>query len=1119
MAGNVVSVPFNFGRQDRIAPKFAPFGVLGQVKNLRHRQMGGIGLRNGYQPLAMNTVDGTLAAYDLHEYSGRLIALGADGGDGFPREIFEYLGFTNEAWRAQTTGQRQFITPFTNLREMIGTPLCEGGVTDFDAAAGGGYVCMAYIAAGSAASFLLVIDPATQQAIHQESLANGWGGGGITASELRVCYQGGRFYIGGRLSNNTIRILRFSPGSSQFVGTHVASISGGPFTTWDMAPATNLTNGTATGLVIAYGTSSAIAVRRYDHTGSQLGSTISFSATSASSVQVEGDETDSSLTVFWVEGGSAKLKSYSLAGSTLAGPTTIATATSGSLCRLFAQGSLATSVVVAYNDGSSNTPCKVYTQAAHVAGSTVTLQQVTLQSRPVNAQCASNTTAWCVSGLAPSAATTPTNALFWVSTSTIHMASRDSLEGKPISRMVNLTRDSTTGQLCWTALRDPGVQSQGMPVISLADFYSQKRRQGAKFGSLLYLAGAPVTAYDGRFTAESGFAEPPVIVSIAPTTGGSLTPSARYSYVVHFEYTFADGSLIPSAPSLPFEGDTGASDTANTVVATTPHSNRIAGSSALFGADIIGVLSRTVWTPSYGHAVVYTKDVNALPPVPMTGLTLLLAVDGGLTQTVTFTSNSVGANGIRADIVAQATGITVTETPAGSGILALQTVSQDQTSSIVIQGTTVTGFARWPLGLNGASAVGLSGGIQGSVYRRSTTKSAPGGVANYGKTLSFTDTTADTTAATAEALYTQAARGPLSGILEHDDPRACSFIAATESRLVLGGLSLTHQFQVSKEAYLGESFEFSDFSSFFGQISREIVGIAALDRVVFLCTRGEFFAFASSGPDDLGGGGITPPTRLPTLTGLKDWRSFLEIPDGLMCQLDDDKLHLIPRGGGAPTWVGQDILNELDAYPTITGSARHRADNTAVFAANVTGLTSAKLLVYDLVLKTWFVDEPPLETSSGIAALVNFGRTIAYSSNGVVYLQSDTSFTDGASSPITGQLTTRPLYPFGIGGYGQIYDGLLSFEFRGACSLQCRVSYDDGQTFTALTTYTLTGTSGQQMRRKWTFPQATTTSVVIELTMIPTGSGTEGILFNQLDLLVHPEPGLPELLPAEMGSA
>ncbi len=1121
MAGNVVSIPFNFGRQDRIAPKFAPHGVLGQVKNLRHRQMAGIGLRNGYQPLVMTTVDGTLAAVDLHEYSDRLLALGSDGGDGFPREIFEYLGFGNQAWRAQSSGQKQFITPFTNLREMIGTPLCEGGVTDFDAAAGGGYVCLAYVAAGSSASFLLVLDATTQQAIHQEALANGWGGGGITASELRVCYQGGRFYIGAKLSNNTIRILRYAPGSSQFVGTHVSSAAGtGPFSSWDLAPATNLTNGTPTGLVVAY-CSASMGIKRFDHTGAQLGSTISFAASSATSVQVEADETDSSTTIFWVEGGSAKLKSYTLAGSVQAGPTTIASATSGSLCRLFAQGALATSVVVVYNDGSGNTQCKVFAQASHAAGSSIPLQQVTVQSRPVNAQCASNTTAFCLSALVSSAAPTPTNALLWVSTTTIHMASRDTLGGKPVSsRMLNLTRDATTGQLCWVALRDPGVESLGMPVVTLVDFYSSKRRQSARFGSLLYLAGAPVTNYDGRFTAEAGFAEPPTIISITPGSGGSLAASAHYSYVAHFEYTFAEGSLILSAPSLPIEGDTGAGQTSNTVVITTPHSNRVAGGSALYGADVVAVLSRTTWTISYAHATATTRDLSGLT-TPLNGLTLRVLVDGGAVQTVTFTTNATSANGIRADILAQTTGITVEETSPGSETLTISTVSQDATSSLQFSYVPpLSGIAA--IGLHLAVNVTITGaatGTPGSVYRRVATTSVPGGIANYGKTLSFTDTLLDATADTQEALYTQAARGPLSGTLPHDAPRACSFIIATDSRLCTAGLSAPHQFQVSKEAYLGEAFEFSDFSSFLGQVSRAIVGLAALDSIVFLCTRNEFYAVHSSGPDDLGGGSIALPSRLPTLTGLKDWRSFLEVPDGLMCQLDDDKLHLVPRGGGAPAWFGQDILNELRLYPTITGAARHRADNTAVFAANVTAETSAKLLVYDLELKSWFVDEPPLGTSSGITAITNFGRTVAYSSNGVVYLQSASGFTDGASTPITGQLTTRPIYPFGIGGYGQIFDGLLSFEFRGACDLQCRVSYDDGQSFSSLTTYTLTGTSGQQMRRKWTFPQATTTSVVIEFTVIPTGTGTEAILFNQLDLFVHPESGLPEILPAEMGSA
>lgn len=1112
MAAVLSTVPFNFGRKDRVAPKHAPFGVLGQCKNLRHREVGGLGLRNGYTPLSMSTPHGTLAAYDLHEFSGRLLALGSDLGDGYPRDLYEYVGVTSPVWHGVTSG-RQTLTPFTNLREMVGLPLIENGVTTFDVAAGGGYIALAYIPSGTDVGFVLIVKADTQQTIFNGSIINAFSGHHVY--QMKCAYAGGRFYFGGvGIDDNAIRIGRFTPGSSTSISSHV-TVDGSNANTvvaWDMNP---VTNGTNSELVVAFdrGSSGSLTVKRYNHSAVQQGTTLTFSSDPVQ-IQVEADELANQVSIFTLDASNnGSLRTYDLSNTLLVGPTSTQSGTQGGMCRLFASGSFPDSVAISVNATSGDVVSNIYKLADHSVTAGQTIYQATLSSRLIAAQSVANPLGFCFAGRITPTATFQTNALFHVTDDAINMVTRDYLNAQSAT-YINLTFDSTTGSICWTALKSPGVQTFGLPVVTLVDLFSTARRQSAKYGSLLYFAGAPMQVYDARTLVEAGFAEQPTITSITPATGGSLTTSAQYSYVCHFEYTFSDGSLISSPPSDPVDGNTGASDTKNTVVVTTPHTARASSGGGFNGATVVAVLSRTEWETTNTPAALYSENISGIT-LSLNGLTFILTVNGGSPQTVTFTSAETTPAAVITKLAAGLTGVTVAESGTGSGIVAITDNTSGSGGTLLVgNGTanTILGFG------NGQTDTGETSGVPGSVYRRCAEKSVPS--STYGATLSIDDTLADTSLAEQGAIYTQAERGPLSGTLEHDGPRACTFVAAADSRLVIAGLAQSHLFQISKEAFLGESFSFSEFSSFFGQIRQNINGLFSLESVNFLFTTDSIYAIPTGGPDDLGGGAVPTPTKLPALSGLKDWRSLVEVPDGIMAQLDDDKIHLIPRGGGSPAWIGMDVFLELRNYPTITGAARNRADNVVMFAANNAGLTSAKLLLQDFELKTWLVDEPPLQASSGISALVNYGRVVAYASGGTVYVQSASGFTDGSSSPIVGQLTTQPLYPFGLGGHGRIYDGLLSFEFRGACTLDASVSYDDGQTFTALTSFSITGTTGQQQHRRWAFPQANTSSVVFRVTMTPTGTGTEALILNQLDLLVQHEAGsLPELDPAEMGSA
>jgi hypothetical protein len=1025
-----VPIPFVLGRKDKGDPKHAPFGVLKEGKNLRVRKDGRLGVRNGYQPLVMTTKNGTLSTKDLIEFRGRLLALGSDDGDGYPTDTFEYLGLPARQWRGtDTLGQRVTVNPFTNLREVAGIPQPEGGITQLDVASGGGYVCMAYRTFDSTRLYLMVVDAATDQTRHIEQIT--LTGPAAPRVDLKLAWSSGVFYCSFVSSTGAITLRQFDPLTStgNFASFATVAAAGAVVSAHDLVP---VTHGSTARVAVVYsrGVGTNVVVQVFDSAGALVGSAITIAGTDTVFASLEADQVHGTINLFTIEAAAAgKLRTFSFAGALLVGPTATTGGTSGSVVRMPALGASPELVVISSTDGV-DLRLNYWIIATHVAAHAVTaLDRVVPRSRLVSGQSANQPLAVVFSALV--APTLPsfdqaTNALFFVTPTVAHMTARDFVRGLDVN-VGNLTLDASTGKLAWACLRDPGVDSQGVPIVTLVDFQSAARRQTAVYGALLYSSGGTPSVYDGRLGGEIGFSEAPGVVTLAPAAldgglPGSMTALATYYYTVHWEVVLADGSLMVSVPSAGGKaGESvqqmaavvtlGALDTLVRVTVTTPHCLRLALGDDLFGADVVAVVSRTEWDP-------------------------------------------------------------------------------------------VSGTAR-------------------SELRRSKVAAMRIGMGHYGATQALVDTRADSSLAVQEVLYTQGERGSESGPLEQNSPQPCSFIVADASRLILGGLSRPEQFQVSRDAFLGEAFSFSEFDAFFGQVAGPVTGVQSLDTTKIVFTTDAVYSVFGEGPDDLGGGSLSPPQEVPTPSGLQDWRSFLKVPEGVFFQLDDTKLFILPRGAASPVWAAADIEDLLLAYPVITGACKHKGDNAGVFACVDLAGSDARLAVFDFRTTLWLTDTPVLGGGAGVDAVVSFRERIAYCSGGAVYAQT-TGFVDGAATFISTQIVTRPLYPFGLGGAGEIYEALLTGEYRGECDITARVSYDDGKSFTTLTPFTLTPAAvtglavGQTIQRKWSLPQDITSSVVFEFTTADTGSGaSEGFVFNQIDLLVEPEDGLRELDPLE----
>lgn len=622
-----VTIPFAFGRSDRADPKFAPFGTLRVAKNLRVRKDGRLGSRTGYQPLDMSDPSNdTMVAYDLHEFgTGRLLALGASKGEGFPVDIYEYRQVpSTRPWRptASLSENRPALTPFTAPRQVCGIPQPAGGVNNVDVAAGGGYVCIVYIPPnGGAVSFVQIVRESDDQTIFARELTTeDW-------DTVRVCFSVDRFYfLGLDVSAAQLELGSFTPGTSTTItvlATVDTSITGGY--QFDIEAVGHASASTVITIhADPADTTSDVIVKRWNSAGAQQGSTLTIpNIDEPVFLAIEADETDNTVNVVIASAdgavNSVTLSTYNFSNALLDGPTALTAGNYIAICRLPARTGWNEHVAVVSTDPSNPTiTCQWIDQDAHTVTDTQVINNANQRTAIIPASAEGQPSGVVFGGFVDSAGELlefsdtgdtlgvftgdeieqSTNCLWYLSTTMVHMATRDLRAGAQgaaqFARPLGLSLDTSTGRLAWSSLYLTGVGVEAPTITTLA-LNSTARRQSCMVGGQLYLAGAPVQIYDGRLLAEAVFNEVPNILLLAGDTSGSLAVNAIYSYLLVFEYAMPDGTFYQGPPSLPLSITTGASEDEVNVTVAGPHSQRAALGRATYGSEVTGVLYRTVW--------------------------------------------------------------------------------------------------------------------------------------------------------------------------------------------------------------------------------------------------------------------------------------------------------------------------------------------------------------------------------------------------------------------------------------------------------------------------------------------------------------------------------------------
>jgi hypothetical protein len=308
-------------------------------------------------------------------------------------------------------------------------------------------------------------------------------------------------------------------------------------------------------------------------------------------------------------------------------------------------------------------------------------------------------------------------------------------------------------------------------------------------------------------------------------------------------------------------------------------------------------------------------------------------------------------------------------------------------------------------------------------------------------TTAINDGVSDATAETREILYTQSQK-PVPNVA----PGSAKFIAAGRDRLIFGGLQDPNQVKLTQLFFPGEPPECAHPASFgfTVRLPQPCTGVAASGDTYVAFTRDAIYSIPGAGPQRNGSGEFFAPQTLYADGGCIDWRSIVSCGAGTFFQLESDKIYVL-RGGGQAEFVGQPVQDTLAQFPVIVGSCLCSDTQQVVFACQNTAGDAGRILVYDVVLGNWFVDDITALTVceyQGKLLYVVYG-------NQDLFAENDNAGA-GSGASLTFSVRTGSLRPFGVSGYGDLYKVQLIGTYVGDSTVEAFASYDDGKTWTSL---------------------------------------------------------------------
>lgn len=590
MTAQIIEFPFNSGAYEAADREWLPSNMLATVENMRLDLDGRLGVRPGFTALGTSTYSsGTLTAYDLANYAGRLVALGDQTSAGRATDLFEFVNGV-ATWRAtaaedaSVTGAR--MPRAVQARQVGRIPDQVGQVKTAQlAATPGGLIAVAADTVGPRAVFHL-FNPTTNQTVVLTNRA---------ISLARVVQAGNNLWLVGVNASNNIVGFVMNPATDKTLGTQVTlSVVGSAIT--DLAITTFGASGFAVGMINA----GIPKVRTYNTNG---GATASWDATAnqATCVAIAGNTAGTQVTAAWGESLSHQFfaSTFNSSGTLVNGPTRLfgssenssidrrlgARIQSNSICFV---GSADKDPIFGVLNGEFETVTQILTQSTHAVGTTNTYRNSLPASLPIYMVNGSTDEFYYGAVDYFSASLSPargSNQLVERSTRLLQAFS-DPQRAPQIPNVAlgvnTLNGTATIGtKLYWAnviATSDTGNSTEDTTTFTVTEVQMTDtgRRQMASVANELHIAGALPLVYDGQGLWEHGFAEKPIVFSatLGGTAGGSKTLLGVYNVVAVWEVTDAKGRILRSQPSDPATITLTGTNQTLSASATTPHSLR-----------------------------------------------------------------------------------------------------------------------------------------------------------------------------------------------------------------------------------------------------------------------------------------------------------------------------------------------------------------------------------------------------------------------------------------------------------------------------------------------------------------------------------------------------------------
>jgi len=392
---------------------------------------------------------------------------------------------------------------------------------------------------------------------------------------------------------------------------------------------------------------------------------------------------------------------------------------------------------------------------------------------------------------------------------------------------------------------------------------------------------------------------------------------------------------------------------------------------------------------------------------------------------------------------------------------------------------------------------------------------------SVGSTLS--DSMSDADLIKQPILYTQGDRNGVSGLLPNDEPPPCRYIAAGDSRLMVGGLENPYEVQWSKLFFPGEQVSWSSDAAYRRSVPEPVTAVAALDGAWAIFTAKAIYMVSGIGPSDNGADGdFGEPRRLPSDVGCLSQRSIVACSLGVLFQGTNGSFWLLPRGGNAPQWIGQLMRDTMATYPIVRDSALVENEN-CIYWAVTDGSTGKALVVYDLRNGQWYLD-PFVSGMPALHSLSIFGGALLI--NGVIP-QTPALYVDdysgSAAVAITQVFVTGDIRPFGEAGWGRCrMFGLLGEVRNRSCTVNAFVSYDGGSSPSWTDAYSwntsaVSTSVGDELDLQFGPSQVRNCNYRVMVSIVPGGTGNEGVQFNALAMELYKAERLRRLPAAKRG--